>query len=162
GVLVPGLELLADPRRDPAFLRVSLDIVDHLDFRLTEGGDQLAGLVRRRLAVSCRYDQLAALLRFLAQRHELLPADFRHRDRRRSETVHHGSRWWRAKTPAEQRRHAALRQRRGGHWRGLCGLVRQRRRERALRAGMSGMKGDEGHGERRNQTTDDQGWFSRM
>src|SRR5215470_8131665 len=163
GVLVPGLELLADLRRDCAFLCVGLDIVDHLDFRLTEGGDQLAGLVRRRLALACRLDELAALLRILAQRYELLHADFRRRDRRRrrrSETVHRGSRRWRAKTTAEQRSHAVLRQRRGGHWRRLCGLVRQRRRERALRAGVPGMNGDEGHGERCNQATDDQGWFS--
>src|SRR5262249_53552386 len=67
GVLVPGFELVADLRRDSALLRVRLDVLDHLDFSGAEIGDQLAGLIRRSLAVGRRLDQLAALFRFLTQ-----------------------------------------------------------------------------------------------
>src|SRR5882724_2665986 len=82
GVLVAGLELVADLRRDSALLRIGLDIIDHLDFGRAETGDQLAGLLRRRLAVGCRLDHLAALLGILAQRYEALHAGLR-RTRRR-------------------------------------------------------------------------------
>lgn len=61
-------------RRNSAFGRVGLDIFDHLQFSLAEISDQLAGLVRRRLAVTRGLDQPAAFLRLFAQRGESLQA----------------------------------------------------------------------------------------
>src|SRR5689334_10381980 len=77
GVLVAVLELVGDLRRNSAFGRVGLDIGDHLQFGLAEISDQLASLVRRRLAVARGLDHLAAALGFLAQGNEALHAAVR-------------------------------------------------------------------------------------
>src|SRR5262249_2710633 len=74
GVLVTGLQLLRDLRRNSAFGGMSLDVFDHLGLGLAVVADQLAGLVGRGMAVARRLDKLAALLGLLAQRHELLHA----------------------------------------------------------------------------------------
>src|SRR5258708_39135713 len=74
GVLVAGLELVGDLRRKSAFRWVGFDIFDHLSFGLTVIPDQLAGFVRRRVALARSLDQLAARHRLFAQGDEFLRA----------------------------------------------------------------------------------------
>src|ERR1700727_411353 len=73
-VLVANPELVSDLRPKSAFHRVGFDVFDHLDFRPSEIPDQLAGFVRRRVALARSLDQFAALLGLSAQRDEFLRA----------------------------------------------------------------------------------------
>src|SRR6202035_4193969 len=78
-------------RRDPAFGGVAFDIFDHLDLGLAETPDQLAGDIRRRMALAGGLDQLAALLRLFAQGNELLHAVLRRTALRRRRTLERGA-----------------------------------------------------------------------
>ncbi len=160
GVLVTGLELVADLRRNSAFGRIGFDVFDHLDFGLAEISDQLAGLVRRRMAVARGLDQLAALLRLFAQGNEPLHAGIRRTARRRRRPAlerRAGDR--RGAAGGKCGRRSAVDRRKCGIV-GLAGLIGQRRGERALREGLTHMEGDGGNGQRHNQAADDHGCFS--
>ena len=118
--LWPAFSWSRDLRRNSAFGRIGFDIFDHLDFGLAEISDQLAGLVRRRMAVAGGLDQLAALLRLFAQRHE---------------TLHAGVR----RPPPDGGAGAAL-ERRAGDRRGAAGRERRRRADDAAGAPFTGGK----------------------
>ena len=162
GVLVAVLHLGADVRRDSAFGGVGLDVFDHLGLGLAEIADQLAGLVRRRVTIARRLDQLAALLCVLAERNEGLHAvlagtALRRRSRAESAGAADGCRT--IGRERSLRRSADRGDRRRtvhGRKRGIgCGLLRQRRRE-PLGIGASGTHGDHGGSDRNHQTTDHQ------
>ena len=168
--LWPVLQLLGDLRRNSAFCRVLLDICDHLQFGLAEIADQLAGFIRRRMPVARRLDQLAALLRLLAQA-EGSPS-CRHPPDRRPAAGRAGH----APFAARERCGAAIGNGAGRadgsgrrsavdrrKWRGSLPaprLVGQRRGKRALGKGLTGVQGHDGSGQRHNQAADDQGCFS--
>ncbi len=77
GALVTCLQLIADLRRDSAFGGIGLDVLDHLDLGRAVIADDLAGLIRRCMPFARRLDQLAFLLRVVAQRNEAVLAGLR-------------------------------------------------------------------------------------
>src|SRR5260364_239559 len=94
------LQLFCDLLRNAATCSMRFDIFDHLHFGLAEISDQLAGLIRRGLAVARGLDQLAAPLRLFAQRDEFLHAVVRRTALGRG----HGGRLETTTAAAERRR----------------------------------------------------------
>lgn len=77
GVFVAGLELVGDQRRYSAVDRVSFNISDDVDFRLSEIRDQLAGFVWWRVPLVGGLNQLGALYRLFSQRNISIHAGVR-------------------------------------------------------------------------------------
>src|SRR3984957_7479486 len=136
GVLVALLQLIGDLRWNPAFLGMTLDVFDHLEFGLAEISDQLASLVRTGMPIAGRLDQLAALLRLFAQRKKPLhaivgPGLRRGRCHRRVRERRRTGRWKRTgrrRRPEGRRRRSTIDRRKRGSVR-RTSLARQRRRE---------------------------------
>src|SRR6202047_2620235 len=163
GVLVALLQLIRDLRWNPAFLGMTLDVFDHLEFGLAEISDQLASLVRTGMPIAGRLDQLAALLRLFAQRKKPLhaivgPGLRRGRCHRRVRERRRTGRWKRTgrrrRSKGRRRRCAVDRRKWGGVRR--TGLARQRRRECTLRKALASMERNDGHGEWHDQAADHQ------
>ena len=143
--------------------------MDHLQFGLAEILDQLAGLVRRRLAVARGLDHLAAPLGFLAQGNEPFHAGVCRAARlRRTAGLSACDRWRgsaiedRAAGNADlsRRSSSAVHRRKRRSVRRRGALVGQWRRKRSLRKDLARVKAHDGSGQRHNQAADHQGWFS--
>jgi hypothetical protein len=65
GILPARPQLVADLGCDAAIRLVGLDVFDHLEFALAVSDEQLAGFVRRRMAITGGLDHRAALFSFL-------------------------------------------------------------------------------------------------